>query len=169
MRRHPPILALTRPSLLSCRAGDEHLRSSAASARRAAPPPPLLARSAAGEPRRHLCFAVRTFPGPLWRCFAVPPRAAAAVAARARARRAARVPWPRSRVGQGRWPCLDPAWWAAGPWAPPVGVWAGRLGVYLAIFVRFSLGFICLQTCKIPRNSCIAPKFMKLVLLDSSS
>ena len=100
----------------------------AASARRAAPPLPLLARSAAGEPRHHLCFAVRTFPGPLWPCFAVPPRAAAAVAARALARRAARVPWPRSRAGQGCWPCLVPAWWAAGPWAPPVGAWAGRLG-----------------------------------------
>jgi len=57
----------------------------AASARRAAPPPPLLARSAAGEPRRHLRITVRTPPFPLWPRPIAPLRAAAARRRRARA------------------------------------------------------------------------------------
>jgi hypothetical protein len=63
----------------------------AASVRRAAGPSPLLVRVTAGEARLHPLRAVRAFPGPLWPCFAVPPRAAAAVAARARARVAPRA------------------------------------------------------------------------------
>ena len=38
-----------------------------------------------------------------------------------------------------------------------------------SVFARVSLGFIYLQSCKIHRNSCIALKIMKLVLLDSPS
>ena len=48
--------------------------------------------------------------------------------------------------------------------APGLGGWG--------VPSNFSQGFfrfICLQTCKIHRNSCITPKNMKLVLLDSAS
>ena len=66
--------------------------SAAAQRRRAARPLPLLARVTAGEARRRPLHAVRTFPGPLWPCFAALPRAAAAVAACARARAVAALP-----------------------------------------------------------------------------
>ena len=140
---HP---ALSPPLQGSRRAGPP----AAAPARRATRPPQFLAVQPAVEARRHLRIAVRTSPSPLRPRLVAPHRAAAH--ARARAHRATRAtPWPRPRRGQGR-PRLDPAWWAAGPWALPISRWASRLGVHLAIFVRVSLGLFEQQSCKIHRN-----------------
>ena len=146
-------------------------RSAAAQHRRAARPSPLPVRAAAGEVHCLLLFVVRAFPGLLWPRLAPPPLAVAAHAVSARTSARAGRAVGAHAPGQGRPACLDLAGGRlpVGPTCRPLAwqVWLPR--VDLAIVARVSLGLFVLQTSKIHRNSCVAPKIMKLVLLDSSS
>ena len=165
-------MALTRPSLPSCRAAGE---------RHGLPPPllvvpPLRRRSSPASPPVRLA-ASSSFP-----C-ALPPGRSGPASRRRRppaplrhAARARAARWPRPRRAlaaprRGSRPLvgLDSGRWAAGQRAPPVSACGCGIRVYLAILVRISLGFIYQQTCKMCRNSCIAPKIMKLILLVSPS
>ena len=171
MHRHPSILPLTRPLLPPCRAAGECL----------CPPPPLLA---APPPRRRSPPSkppVRLAATPFSPCArplpgsgpASPRRLtplSAGAAAHAVSARTARTcaPWLRPAVGQGPWSALTRAGGplANGPTCQHLRVWDPGAPSDLA---RVFLGFIFLQSCKIHRNSCIAPKIVKIILLDSSS
>ena len=140
----------------------------AAPARRATSSPPLPIHAVAGEARLHPLCAVLAPPASFWPRLAAPARAAAAVAARVRAHAAPRRVVAAPTRGSRRVPCLDPA---GGPLAR-----GSRLSVsgpaqpgVPSDLARIFLGLVEQQACKIRINSCIAPKIMKLVLLDFSS
>ena len=148
-------------------AGDERLR----------PPPPLLVtppvrrRSSPAPPPVSLATtSASPCTPPLPRSGPASPRRLAppplAVAVRAH-RASPATPWPRPRRGQGACPALTrlggPL--ASGPHPSAPAVWdPGAPSSLLGFFIRF----IYLQSSKNCRNSCIAPKMMKPVLLDSS-
>ena len=97
--RSPPYLAPSPPLQGRRRAGPP----AAAPAHRAAPLLPLLAYATAGAARRHHLVPMRTFPSPLWPCLAA---------------RGGRAPGRVKAFGL----ALTRPGWAAGPWAPPVGL-----------------------------------------------